>query len=87
MTKTFKDWKQSLSIKNQLFVSFLINIIFWFVFPLAFDLLLWRTDRPIEYFAFSAPFSAFFWTIFYNWRKVKGLLKKTDLNNHEEIVL
>lgn len=74
MIRNFKEWRESLSVTNQLFVSFILNIAYWLSVPFLANLLLWHRDRPIEYFAFGAVFMAFFWTVFFNWTKIKGLL-------------
>jgi len=76
MTKNFKEWHRSLSMANQLYVSFVLNIAFWFIFSKLMDLVLWHQDRPIQYFAFRAVFMAFFWTIIFNWTKIKRLLQR-----------
>ena len=73
MTKIYKEWYQSLSILNQLFGSFVLNIAFWFFFSLLMDLLLWDRGKSIQYFAFSAVFMAVFWTIIFNWTKIKQM--------------
>ena len=79
MTKNYKKWYKELSIRNQLCVSFVLNIGLWFIFSLLWDLLF--KDQVISihqvisipYLFFRAIFMAFFWTIFHNWVKIKGV--------------
>lgn len=71
MIQNFKAWYATLSIINQLIVSYILMVAFWFTSSLSWDLLVWKTDRPIEYFVFGAFFMGFFYTLFFKWRMIK----------------
>lgn len=73
MTKNFNEWRKSLSITNQLYVSFVLNMMFWFIFSALMNFLLWHQDKPILYFALKAVLMGSFFTIILNWTKIKGL--------------
>jgi hypothetical protein len=73
MKKTFKEWKGNLPLWNQLLVSFLLYVIFWFLGPLLWDNFIWHNDRPIKYYLLFAPFQAVIFTIIFNWKKIKSL--------------
>lgn len=81
MTKTYKEWYQSLSLIKQLCISFALNIAFWFISSLIFDIFIWNQDRPIQHFAFRALFMAFFWTIIFNWSKIKEIFSRDKVQS------
>lgn len=73
MTKSFKEWRKSLSNTNQLYVSFVLNMMFWFIFSALMSYFLWHQDKPILYFALEAVLMGSFFTIILNWTKIKDL--------------
>lgn len=76
MLQKFLKWYQSRSVIVQLLLAFGAYFIFWI--GVSFVRQHWferKTDSPLRFFLESV-FMAFFITLFFEWRKVKGLFKK-----------
>lgn len=72
----YKNWYESLSLKNQLFASFILYVVFLFVFSFLMNLVLWQDDKPVQYFLFRAIFMSFLFIMIFNRSKVKAVFNR-----------
>ena len=75
MTKSFRERHRSLSITNHLCVSYVLNVAFWFISSLLWEILVKDQLKPILYLIGRAAFIAFFWTIYFNWSLIKAVFR------------
>ncbi len=79
MTK-IKNWYFSLSIKKRLLVHFIIQCLYWYFSMAIINHLIWPANEPksIPEQIFHALWMATWMTIFFQWRTVKELFKRTN---------
>lgn len=75
MIKKFSNWYQNLTPLKKLSVSFVLNWVYWLIAWMIADHFLFNENHPWKYHVFHATWMASFFTIFYNWKNLKQIIK------------
>ena len=77
MLQRIRNWYRAQNGKNKLLVAFLFNFCMWLFIQVTSDLL-FPPEHPdsIAGHILKALFTAVFWTLIFDWKKVKEVFRK-----------
>ena len=77
MIRKLTSWYNDLTSLQQLLFNFIVSWFLCFISALVRDKWFLENGRSVRYDVFDAIGIAFFWCIFFNWKKVKAIFKKS----------